>query len=102
MDKHLKNKQKQLKTKEQKQVDVLKSLESSEKQLPAIKDFISKERLNPEFMSELERSEDEENITDRSNMVHKGYDKTYYFRNFKRIHAFGDDIKTNFINMANN
>ena len=60
MDKHLKNKQKQLKTKEQKQVDVLKSLESSEKQLPAIKDFISKERLNPEFMSELERSEDEE------------------------------------------
>ena len=60
MDNHLKNKQKQLKTKQQKQVDVLKSLESSEKQLPAIKDFISKERLNPEFMSELERSEEEE------------------------------------------
>ena len=55
----MKNKQRQLKIKGKK-VDVLKSLESSDKQLPSIKDFISKERLNPEIIDEMERTEEEE------------------------------------------
>ena len=32
-------------------------------------------------------------------MVYKGYDKTYDFRKLMTICAFGDDIRTNFINM---
>ena len=42
------------------QVNALKSLESSYKQLPSIKDFMSKEWLNPEIINELERIEGEE------------------------------------------
>ena len=55
--------EKQTKTTEdqgKKQVDALKSLKSSDKQLPLIKDFISKERLNPEIVDEIERIEEEE------------------------------------------
>ena len=36
----------------EKQVNDLKSLESSDKQLPSIKDFVSKEMLNPEISNE--------------------------------------------------
>ena len=52
----------------QKQVDASKSLESSDKQLPSIKYFISKERLNPEIIDEIERIEEEKKV-DRSKMV---------------------------------
>ena len=65
--------------------------------MPSIKDFISKERLNPEIMSELERSEEKKD--DRSNTVYKGYDKMYDLRKFKTTCAFGDDIWANFINI---
>ena len=40
------------------QFDALKSSESFDKQLPSIRDFISKERLNSETMSEQERIEE--------------------------------------------
>ena len=43
----------------EKQVNALKSLESSDKQLPSIRDFISKERLNSEIVNEIERIEEE-------------------------------------------
>ena len=55
--------EKQIKTIEdqvQKLVDDLKSLESSDNQLPSIKDFIPKERLNSEAIDEIERIEEEE------------------------------------------
>ena len=32
-------------------------------------------------------------------MVYKAYNKTYDFKNFNRIRAFGGNIKNNFINM---
>ena len=32
-------------------------------------------------------------------MVYNGYNKTYDFRKFKTIHALGNDIRTNFVNM---
>ena len=38
----------------EKQINALKFLKSSDKQLPSIKDFISKERLNPEIFVEIE------------------------------------------------
>ena len=61
---------------EEKQVVTLKALEPSNKQLPSIKDFISKEKLNPEFMNKLERIEEEEKKADRSEIIYKGYNKT--------------------------
>ena len=49
-----------MKDQREKQDHALKSLESSDKQLPSIKDFISKETLNPEIVHEIERIEKEE------------------------------------------
>ena len=49
-----------IKDERQKQVDALKCLGSSANQLPSIKDFISKDRLNPEIIDEIERIEEEE------------------------------------------
>ena len=43
----------------EKQVDTLKSLKSSDKQLLSIKDFISIERINPEIIDEIERIKEE-------------------------------------------
>ena len=51
---------KTIKDERQKQVDALKCLGSSANQLPSIKDFISKDRLNPEIIDEIERIEEEE------------------------------------------
>ena len=83
----------------EKQVHPLKSLESSDKKLPSIKDFISTEKLNPEIIDETERIEDEEKKADRSKMVYKGYNKTYDFRKFKTVSVFGNEIRNNIINM---
>ena len=96
---------KQTKTTEdqgEKQVDALEFLESSDKQSPSIKDFISKERLNPEIIDEIEKieEEEEERKTDRSKMVYKVYNKTYGFRKFKTIRVLGNEIRNNIINMS--
>ena len=81
--------EKQIKTIEyqgEKQVNALKSLESSDQQLPSIKDFISEERLNPEIDNGIEKIEEgEERKADRSKMVYEGSNKTYNFRKFKTI-----------------
>ena len=60
---------------------LLKSLESFGKQLPSIKYFISKERLNLEIIDEIERIEEEKVKVDRSKMVYKGL--LHDFRRFK-------------------
>ena len=39
--------------------------------MPSIKDFISKERLNPEKKNKVERTEEEEIKVDRSRMANK-------------------------------
>ena len=95
----LKNKHKTIEDQGEKQVNALKSLESSDKQLPSIKDFISKERLNPEIANEIEKIE-EERKADRSKMVYKGSNKTYDFRKFKTICVFGNEAINNIINMS--
>ena len=64
-------------------------------QLPALKDFISKQRLNPEIIDEIEWTEEEEKKADRSKMVCKGYNKTYDFRKFKTMLIFGNEIRNN-------
>ena len=83
----------------QKQVDALKPIEPSDKQLPSIKDFKTTERLNPEIIDEMERIKKEEEKVNRIKMVYKEYNKTYDFRKFKTIHAFGNEIRNDIINM---
>ena len=75
---------------------------SSEKQLPSIKEFILKKKLNPEFIDDTERIEEEEDA-DRSKMLYKGNNKTYDFRKFKTVSVFGNEIRNNInnIRMAN-
>ena len=86
-----------------KQVDALESLKPFNKQLPSIRDFISKERLNSEIINGIERIEEEERKVDRSNMAYKPSNEAYDFRKFKTIRAFDNEIRNNIIdmNMAN-
>ena len=77
----------------EKHVDALKSLESSDKQLPSIKDFISKERLNPELVDEIERIEEEGRKADRSKMLYKASNETYDFNNANATNSFNFIIK---------
>ena len=99
-EKLLKNKQKQLKIKKKKQIYALESLKPSDKQLPLIRDFISKERPNLEISNGIKRIEEEERKADRSKMVYEVYNKTYYFKKFKTIRVFGNEIRNNIINMS--
>ena len=79
----LKNKKEAIEDQGEKQVDALKSLEFSYKQLLSIKDFISKESLNSEISNEIERIEKEERKADGS--IYKASNETYDFRKFKTI-----------------
>ena len=94
--------EKQTKTLEdqgKKQVDSLTALKTSDKELPPIKDFIPIENLNPEIINEIKRIEEKENKVNRNKMVYKSINKSYDFRNFKTICAFGSEIRNNTINM---
>ena len=83
-----------------KQTDVLESLKPSDKQLPSIRDFISKERLNSEIIDEIERIEEKERKVDESKMAYKASNETYDFRKFKIICVFGNEIRNNIIDMS--
>ena len=83
----------------EKQVVTLESLKNSDKKLTPIKDFISIENLNPEIINEIKRIEEIEKKVDRNKMVYKGTNKTYDFRNFKTIRAFGNEIRNNVISL---
>ena len=80
-----------------KQVNALKSLKLSDRQLPSIRNF------NSETVDEIERIEEEERKADRSKIVYKAFNETYDFRKFKTIRVFGNEIRNNIINtsMAN-
>ena len=90
---------KTIKDQGEKQVVALKSLKDSDKKLPAVKDFIPTENLNPEIINEIKRIEEIEKKVDRNRMVYKGTNKTYDFRNFKTIRAFGNEIRNNVISL---
>ena len=94
--------EKQIKTIEdqgKKQVVALESLKGSDKKLPSIKNFIPTENLIPEIINEIKRIEEIEKQIDRNKMVYKGTNKTYDFRNFKSIRAFGNEIRNNVISL---
>ena len=87
----------------EKQVVVaLESLKPPVKISTPIKDFIPTENLNPEIINEIKRIEEIEKKVDRNRMAYKGTNKTYDFRNFKKIRAFGNEIRNNIsVNTAN-
>ena len=91
---------KTIKDQGEKQVVALESLKDSDKKLPPIKDFIPMENLNPEIINEIKRIEEMEKKVDRNRMVYKGTNKTYGFRNFKKIRAFGNEIRNNVISLG--
>ena len=57
------------------------------------------ENLNPEIINEIKRIEEIEKKVERNRMVYKGTSKTYDFRNFKTIRAFGNEIRNNVISL---
>ena len=83
----------------EKQFVALESLKVPDKKLTSIKDFIPIENLNPENINEIKRIEEIEKNVDRNKIVYKGTNKTYDFRNFKRIRAFGNEIRNNVISL---
>ena len=90
---------KTIKDQGEKQVVALESLKDSDKKLTPIKDFIPTENLNPEIINEIKRIEEIEKKVDRNRMVYKGTNKTYDFRNFKTMRAFGNEIRNNIISL---
>ena len=83
----------------EKQVVALESLNVPNKKFSSIKDFIPIENLNPEIINEIKRIEEIEKKVDRNKMVYKGSNKTYDFRNFKKIRTFGNEIRNNVITL---
>ena len=94
--------EKQTKTiedKGEKQFEALESLKNHDNELPSIKDFVPIENLNPEIINEIKRIEEKEKKANRNKMVYKATNKTYDFRKFKTIRAFGSEINNNVISM---
>ena len=100
LDKAFEKQTKTIKDQGEKQVDALESLESFDKQLPSIKEFLSKERLNADIIDETERIEKEKRKADRSKMVYKGSNEAYDFRKFKKMRVFGNKIRNSSINIS--
>ena len=99
LGKALEKQRKAIEDQGEKQVVALESLKNSDKKLPSIKDFIPMENLNPEIINEIKRLEEIEKKVDRNRMVYKGTNKTYGFRNYKTIRAFGNEIRNNIISL---
>ena len=57
------------------------------------------ENLNPEIINDIKRIKELEKQVDRNKMVYRGTNKTYDFRNFKIIRAFGNEIRNNVISL---
>ena len=90
---------KTIKDQGEKQVVALKSLKAPDKKLMPIKDFVPIKDLDSEIINEIKRIEEIEKQVDRTRMVYKGTNKTYDFRNFKTIRAFGNEIRNNIISL---
>ena len=94
--------EKQAKTiedKGEKQFEALESLKNFDKS-SSIKDFVPIENLNSEIINEIKRIEEKEKKSNRNKMVYKATNKTYDFRRFKTICAFGSEINNNVISMG--
>ena len=92
LGKALEKQVKTIKDQGEKQVDALKT---SYKKLPSIKDFVPIEKFNPEIIAEIKIIEEIEKNVDRDKMIYKSTSRIYYFRDFKRIRTYGNDIRNN-------
>ena len=92
LGKALEKQRKTIKDQGEKQVDALKT---SYKKLPSIKDFVPTEKFNLEIIDEIRRIEEIEKQVDRNKMVYESTSRTYDFRGFKTICAYGSDIRNN-------
>ena len=99
LGKAVKKQIKTIKDQGEKQVVAIESLKDSDKKLAPIKDFIPTENLNPEIINEIKKIEEIEKKVDRNRMIYKRTNKTYNFRNFKTIRAFGNEIRNNVISL---
>ena len=99
LGKALEKQRKTIEDQGEKQVVALESLKDSYKKLSSIKDLIPMENLNPEIINEIKRTEEIEKKVNRNRMVYKGTNKTYNFRNYKTIRAFGNEIRNNIISL---
>ena len=99
LGKALEKQKKTIEDQGEKQVAALESLKDSDKKLTPIKDFIPMENLNPEIINEIKRIEEIEKKVDRNRMVYNGTNKTYDFRNYKTIRAFGNEIRNIIISL---
>ena len=89
--------EKQRKTIEDQGEKQVHALKSSYKKLPSIKDFVPTEKFNLEIIDEIKRIEEREKNVDRDKMVYESTNRTYDFRGFKTIRAYGNDITNNII-----
>ena len=94
LGKALEKQRKTIEDQGEKQVDALKS---SYKKLPSIKDFVPTEKFNLEIIDEIKRIDEREKNVDRDKMVYESTNRTYDFRGFKTIRAYGNDITNNII-----
>ena len=99
LGKALEKQRKTIEDQGEKQAVALESLKDSDKKLTPIKDFTPMENLNAEIINEIKRIEEIEKKVDRNRMVYKGTNKTYDFRNYKTIRAFGNEIRNNIISL---
>ena len=92
LGKALEKQRKTIKDQGEKQVYALKTLY---KKLPSIKDFVPTEKFNLEIIDEIKRIEEIEKNVDRDKMVYESTNRTYDFRGFRTIRAYGNDIRNN-------
>ena len=90
---------KTIKDQGEKQVVTLESLKPPDKKLTPIKNFVPIKDLDYEIINEIKKIEEIEKKVDRNKMVYKSTNKTYDFRNFKTIRAFGNEIRNNVISL---
>ena len=96
LGKALEKQRKTIEDQGEKQVDALKT---SYKNLSSIKAFVRTEKFNLEIIDEIKRIEEIEKNVDRNKMVYESTSRTYDFRGFKTIRAYGNDIRNNVIRL---
>ena len=61
--------------------------------------MISEDILNKETKNELNKIKEIEKTVDRENLIHRASEYTYIFKTFKKIKAFGRDIRNGETNL---
>ena len=87
----MKNKQKQLKTKEKNKLILKKNVKPNIEE-SANKNVIPQDVLNDEAKNKLNQIKEIEKTLDRENLVYRASEYPYSFKNFQTKRTFGKDI----------